>query len=100
MPVVVLMEDDSSNLEVDLPLKTISTPLLCDMEDTYGASKVHSPYSGAIGTIKLNDFIQKFNIWCDMQQLRNPHLLTPFLTWKGLFQHLEGPPMDDYHEFC
>jgi hypothetical protein len=21
------------------------------------------------------------------------------MAWKGLFQHLEGPPMDDYHEF-
>jgi hypothetical protein len=21
------------------------------------------------------------------------------MAWKGLFQHLEGLPMDDYHEF-
>jgi hypothetical protein len=31
--------------------------------------------------------------------LRNAKLFSPFLAWKGLFQHLEGPPMDDYHEF-
>jgi len=31
--------------------------------------------------------------------LRNAKLFSPFFTWKGLFQHLEGPPMDDYHEF-
>jgi len=35
----------------------------------------------------------------DMQMLRNARLFSPVLAWKGLFQHLEGPPMDDYHEF-
>jgi hypothetical protein len=34
-----------------------------------------------------------------MQMLRNARLFSTFLAWKGLFQHLEGPPMDDYHEF-
>jgi hypothetical protein len=34
-----------------------------------------------------------------MQMLRNAKLVSPFLAWKGLFQHLEGPSMDDYHEF-
>jgi len=34
-----------------------------------------------------------------MLQMRNPQLFTPFMAWKGLFQHLEGSPMDDYHEF-
>jgi hypothetical protein len=29
----------------------------------------------------------------------NPQLFTPFETCKGLFQHLEMSPMDDYHEF-
>ncbi len=24
---------------------------------------------------------------------------TPFMAWKGFFQHLERLPMDDYHEF-
>jgi hypothetical protein len=33
-----------------------------------------------------------------MQQMHNPQLFIPFTTWKGLFQHLEGQPMDDYHE--
>jgi hypothetical protein len=52
-----------------------------------------------VGTIKLKDFIQEFDSWCDMQMLCNAKLFSPFLVWKGLFQHLEGPPMDDYHEF-
>jgi hypothetical protein len=34
-----------------------------------------------------------------MQQMRNPQLFTPFVAWKGLFQHLEGPSINDYHEF-
>jgi hypothetical protein len=52
-----------------------------------------------VGTIELEDFIQEFDSWCDMQMLRNAILFSPFLAWKGLFQHLEGPSMDDYHEF-
>jgi hypothetical protein len=39
MPPIVLMDEDFSNLEVDLPLKTIFTPLLWDMEDMHGALK-------------------------------------------------------------
>jgi hypothetical protein len=31
--------------------------------------------------------------------LCNAILFSPFLAWKGLFQHLEGCWMDDYHEF-
>lgn len=34
-----------------------------------------------------------------MQQLWNPQLFIPLLVWKGLFQHLERPFMDGYHEF-
>ncbi len=56
-------------------------------------------YSGAVGTIELEDFIQEFDSWCNMQMLRNAILFSPFMAWKGLFQHLEGPLMDDYHDF-
>jgi hypothetical protein len=52
-----------------------------------------------MGTIKLEDFIQEFDSWCDMQMLQNARLFSPFLAWKGFFQHLKGPLMDDYHEF-
>lgn len=65
----------------------------------YGANKGPRRYSGAVGTLDLDDFIQEFDSWCDLQQMRNSKLFTPFMAWKGLFQHLEGPPMDDYHEF-
>ncbi len=78
---------------------SIATPLIWDMDGGFGAMKDPQRYSGAVGTIKLEDFIQEFDSWCDMQMLRNARLFSPFLAWKGLFQHLEGPPMDDYHEF-
>jgi hypothetical protein len=65
----------------------------------YGATKGPHRYSRVVGNIELNDFIYKFGNWCDMQQMHNPRLFTPFMAWKGLFQHLERPPMDDYHEF-
>jgi len=54
---------------------------------------------GAVGAIELKDFIQEFDSWCNMQMLCNAKLFSPFLAWKGLFQHLKGPLMDDYHEF-
>lgn len=31
--------------------------------------------------------------------MHNSQIFTPFMTWKGLFQHLEQSPMDDYHKF-
>jgi len=34
-----------------------------------------------------------------MQQMCNPKLITPFMTWKGFVSTFGGPPMDDYLEF-
>jgi hypothetical protein len=31
--------------------------------------------------------------------MRNPQSFTPFMAWKGLFQHLKKSFMDDYNEF-
>jgi hypothetical protein len=77
----------------------IAAPLIWDMDGDSGAMKGPRRYSGVVGIIELEDFIQEFDSWCNMQMLRNARLFSPFLAWKGLFQHLEGPPMDDYHEF-
>jgi len=73
--------------------------LIWDMDGGSRAMKGPRRYSSAVGTIELEDFIQEFDSWCDMQMLHNARLFSPFLAWKGLFQHLEGPLMDDYHEF-
>ncbi len=77
---------------------SIAALLIWDMDGGFGAMKGLQYYSGAMGTIELENFIQKFDSWCNMQMLRNARLFSPFLAWKGLFQHLEGPPMEDYHE--
>jgi hypothetical protein len=42
------------------------------MEKMYRTTKGPCQYLGAVGTIELDDFIQKFDSWCDMQQMRNP----------------------------
>jgi hypothetical protein len=39
MPLVVLVEEDCSDLEIDLPLYIVFALLLWDMEDMYGSSK-------------------------------------------------------------
>jgi hypothetical protein len=39
----------------------VTTPLLWDIEDIYGATKGHQQYSRVIGTIELNDFIHELD---------------------------------------
>jgi hypothetical protein len=96
----VVKEDDVIvNNKFSILPSSIAAPLIWDMDGDSGAMKGPRCYSSAMGTIKLEDFIQEFDSWCDMQMLRNARLFSPFLAWNGLFQHLEGPSMDDYHEF-
>jgi hypothetical protein len=47
------------------------------MEEMYGVTKGLHQYLGVVGTTELNDFIQEFDSWCDMQQMHNPQLFTP-----------------------
>jgi hypothetical protein len=37
------------------------------MEDMNGASKGPCQFLGVVGTIELDEFIQKFDTWCDMK---------------------------------
>jgi hypothetical protein len=57
MPLVVLVEEDFSNLEINFPLYIVFASLLWDMEDMYGTSKGPRRYLKAVGTIELDDFI-------------------------------------------
>jgi hypothetical protein len=50
----------------------IMAPLIWDMDGGSGAMKGPQRYSGEVGTIELEDFIQKFDSWCDMQ-MSQPH---------------------------
>jgi len=78
---------DFSNYETNISPRFVTPPLLWDMEEMYGTTKGPRQYLGVVGTIELDDFIQEFDSWCDMYQMRNPQLFTPFMAWKGLFQH-------------
>ncbi len=91
--------EDSSNLKIDSPSHLVFPSLFWDMEDIYGTSQGLCQYLRAMGTIELDAFIQDFDTTLNMQQFWNPQLFILFLVWKSLFQHLEGPPMDGYHEF-
>jgi len=51
---------DSLDSEIDFSPSFVTPPLLWDMEDMYGANKGPHRYLGVIGTIELDDFIQKF----------------------------------------
>ncbi len=100
-PTSLVVEEDEVivNNKFSILPSSIAAPLIWDMDKGSGTMKGPRHYSGEVGTIELEDFIQEFNSRCDMQMLRNARLFSPFLAWKGLFQHLEGPLMDDYHEF-
>jgi hypothetical protein len=44
----------------------------------------HNNFLRTMGTIEMNDFIGKFDSCCDLQQMKNPTLFTPFMAWKYL----------------
>jgi len=67
MPPIMLLEDDSLDSKIDLPLKIVFTSLLWDIEDMYDTSKGPRQYLGVVNTIELDDFIWEFDTWCDMQ---------------------------------
>jgi hypothetical protein len=56
------------------------------------------------GPINIKGWLAPLNWMISSRNLRfcvicNKCIITPFMAWKGLFQHLEGSPMDDFHEF-
>jgi hypothetical protein len=65
----------------------------------YGTIMGFHLYLGVVDTIKLSDFILKFDMCCDMQWMGNLQLFTFFIAWKNLCQDLKRTPMNDCHEF-
>jgi hypothetical protein len=45
---------------------SIVAPLIWDLDRGFGTMKGPRCYSGAMGTIELEDFIQEFDSWCNM----------------------------------
>jgi hypothetical protein len=70
-----------------------------DMASPYGGEKWGvRQFSGAAGTIEVEDFKREFTMWCELQKSRNPNF-NPYMVWKALFGCLEGAPLADYGEF-
>jgi hypothetical protein len=57
----VIVDNKSSIL-----LSSIAAPLIWDMDRGSRTMKGLQRYSGAVGTIELEDFIQEFDYRCDM----------------------------------
>ncbi len=67
-PTSSIVEEDKiivNNKSSILP-STIAAPLIWDMDGGSRAMKGPQRYLGVVGTIKLEDFIQEFDSWCDL----------------------------------
>jgi hypothetical protein len=70
-----------------------------DMASPYGGrERGLRRFSGAAGTIEVEDFKREFTMWCELQKSRNPNF-NPYMVWRVLFGCLEGAPLADYGEF-
>jgi hypothetical protein len=70
-----------------------------DMASLYGGGEQDvRRFSGAAGTIEVEDFKREFTMWCELQKSRNPNF-NPYMVWRALFGCLEGAPLADYGEF-
>jgi hypothetical protein len=71
-----------------------------DMASPYGSGGERGMrrFSGAAGTIEVEDFKREFTMWCELQKSRNPNF-NPYMVWRALFGCLEGAPLADYGEF-
>jgi hypothetical protein len=71
-----------------------------DMASPYGSGGEWGvrQFSGAAGTIEVEDFKKEFTTWCELQKSRNPNF-NPYMVWRALFGCLEGAPLADYGEF-
>jgi hypothetical protein len=70
-----------------------------DMASPYGGGEWGvRRFSGAVGTIEVEDFKREFTMWCELQKSRNPNF-NPYMVWRALFGCLEGAPLADYGEF-
>jgi hypothetical protein len=55
-------------------------------------------FSGAAGTIEVDDFKREFTMWCELHKSRNTNF-HPYMVWRALFGCLEGIALADYREF-
>ena len=90
------IEEVEDNFDAYPPVPTETTPyqsvfsLDCeDMASPYGSGGEWGVrrFSGATGTIEVEDFKREFTIWCELQKSRNPNF-NPYMVWRALFRCL------------
>jgi hypothetical protein len=97
-------EEPEDNVNAQQPTPRKSKPFqslfeLEDMASPYGSGEWGVRwFSGAAGTIEIEDFKREFTMWCELQKSRNPNF-NPYMVWRALFGCLEGAPLADYGEF-
>jgi hypothetical protein len=96
-------EEWKDNFDIIQPTPRKSQPFqssfeLEDMASPYGGGERGvRRFSGAAGTIEVEDFKREFTMWCELQKSRNPNF-NPYMVWRALFGCLEGTPLADYGE--
>jgi hypothetical protein len=97
-------EEPEGNVNARQPTPRKNKPFqslfeLADMASPYGGGERGvRRFSGAAGTIEVEDFKREFTMWCELQKSRNPNF-NPYMVWRAFFGCLEGAPLADYGEF-
>jgi hypothetical protein len=97
---------DQSDIQQPIPQgrKPCQSSFSLDFEDMAspygggGGERGVRRFSGAVGTIEVDDFKREFTMWCEFQKSRNTNF-HPYMVWRALFGCLEGTPLADYGEF-
>jgi hypothetical protein len=94
--------ENNVNARQPTPRKTKPFQSLFELEDMAspygGGERGVRRFSGAVGTIEVEDFKREFTMWCELQKSRNPNF-NPYMVWRALFGCLEGALLADYGEF-
>jgi hypothetical protein len=94
--------EDNVNARQPTPRKNKPFQSLFELEDMaspYGGGEWGVwRFSGAAGTIEVEDFKREFTMWCELQKSRNPNF-NPYMVWRALFGCMEGAPLANYGEF-
>jgi hypothetical protein len=72
-----------------------------DMASPYGSGggeRGVQCFSGAAGTIEVDDFKKEFTMWCEFQKSCNTNF-HPYMVWRALFGCLKGTLLANYGEF-
>jgi hypothetical protein len=104
----VLEDECGDHFDIPQPIPQGRKP--CQSSFSFDFEDMASPYggggrergvrrfSGAAGTIEVDDFKREFTMSCELQKSRNTNF-QPYMVWRALFGCLEGALLADYGEF-